>query len=224
MQINVLTLFPNMFDSFVSESIIRRALDKQAFSLSLYNFRDYSKSKHLKVDDYQYGGMEGMLLSVEPIYYCLEDIKNKGKVYALSPRGKVINQAMLEELKSLDAVTFICGHYEGFDERVYEYCDGSISLGDYILTGGELGAMVLIDGMVRLLDGVISSESVKNESFSTNLLEAAQYTRPACFNGSCVPEVLLNGNHKLIEEFKVNSALEITKKCRPDLLERVVKK
>lgn len=218
----VLTLFPELFEPFSSWSIIGRARESGLLDIEIANIRDYSLNKHRKVDDYSYGGGPGMVMSCEPIVRCLEDFNiNNSKVIYLSPKGKVFNQREAERLSKEKEIVLLCGHYEGIDERVIEnYVDEEISLGDYVLTGGELASMIVIEAVSRLIPGVLSSEdSYTLESHYNYLLEYPQYTRPSDFRGLRVPDVLLNGNHKEIDEWRFNKAVEYTKKRRPDLWE-----
>lgn len=221
MKIDVLTLFPEFINSIREYSIIKRAIEEERISLSSLNIRDFSKNKHKKVDDYSYGGGPGMLMTPQPIADSIKHVKksNSHLIY-LSPRGSKLNQEKVKELSNLNHLIILCGHYEGIDQRIIDkYVDEEISVGDYILTGGELPAMVLIDSVSRMLPGVLGNEiSSEIESFTDDLLEYDQYTRPEEFEGMQVPEVLLSGNHKLIEEFRKNSSLENTKRKRPDLL------
>lgn len=221
MKIDILTLFPEFIDSIKEYSMIKRGLEDKLFSLNSVNIRDYSLNKHKKVDDYAYGGGPGMVMTPQPLADAIKAIKkdNSHLVY-LSPRGKTFNQKKSIELSKLDHLILLCGHYEGIDQRIIDkYVDEEISIGDYILTGGELGAMVMVDSIVRNIPEVLgNSESIEDESFSENLLEHDQYTRPEEFEGMKVPEVLLSGNHKKIEEYRKESALKITKERRPDIL------
>lgn len=225
MRIDVLTLFPRMFEGPMGESIIGKAVEKDLLEINIHNFRDYSENKHQQVDDYPYGGGAGMLLKVQPIYDNLKAIEEatgnqKKRVILLDPAGKPFNQKMAEEFANEEQLVFICGHYEGYDERIRSMVTDEISLGDYVLTGGELGAMVMIDATVRLLPEVLGNQSsAKTDSHSTGLLEHPQYTRPAEFNGMKVPEVLMNGNHRLIEEWQLKESLRRTYLRRPDMLE-----
>ena len=224
MKINILTLFPKMFDGFKSESIIKRAIDENKVSIDLCDFRKYSKNKHNKVDDTPYGGGGGMVLMCQPIFDAVNDIKTeKSKVILLSPQGEKFTQEKAYELAKEEDLIFICGHYEGFDERIKTICDEEISIGDYVLTGGELASMVITDAVVRLLPGVIEEESHLKESFNNNLLDYPTYTKPKVFNGLEVPEVLLSGDHKKIDEWRYNEQLKITEEKRPDLLSRKIK-
>lgn len=223
MKINILTLFPEMFDIF-SHSIIGRAREKKIVEIEPINIRDFSLNKHKKVDDYPYGGGAGMVITPQPlvnsIKYCKKS--NKGKVIFLGPRGKTFNQELAKELAKEEELIFVCGHYEGIDERVYKYIDLEISLGDFILTGGEMAAIPIIDSILRLKEGVLGkSESFEEESFSYGLLEYPQYTRPEIFEGEAVPEVLLSGHHENIRKWRRLKALEITKEKRPDLYNKI---
>lgn len=226
MRIDVLTLFPEMFTGFLSESIIKRAIDKKSLEVNLIDFREFSENKHRKVDDYPYGGGQGMVLRIEPIYKALQSIE--GYEVALkvlmSPQGETLKQSKVEELSTIEHMIIICGHYEGFDERIRSLVDVEVSIGDYILTGGELGSMVLIDSVARLLDDVLGNElSHKEDSFSQGLLEGPQYTRPEEFEGMKVPEVLLSGHHKNIEEYRKFESIKRTYMRRPDLLNNLNK-
>lgn len=227
MKIDVLTLFPRMFEGPMGESIIGKAVNKGLLEINVSNFRDYSDNKHQTVDDYPYGGGAGMLLKVQPIYDNIKAIEQanpetKKRVILLDPAGKRFDQAMAEEFSNEEHLVFICGHYEGYDERIRSLVTDEVSLGDYVLTGGELGAMVMIDATVRLLQDVLGNQtSAQTDSYSTGLLEHPQYTRPAEFNGMKVPEVLTNGNHKLIEEWQLKESLRRTYQRRPDLLEQL---
>ena len=219
MKIDILTLFPEMF-SPIQSSILKRATDNGILEFNIVNIRDFSLDKHKKCDDYPFGGGAGMLMSVQPLYDAIQSVKKENsKLIFPSPRGKVFNQKIAKDLSKFDHLIFVCGHYEGVDERIFELFDmEEISIGDYVLTGGELPTMVIIDTLSRFIDGVISSESLENESFSNGLLEYPQYTRPAEFMGLKVPEVLLSGNHKDIENWRREASLKITKKNRVDLL------
>lgn len=227
MRIDVLTLFPNMFTNPLGESIIGKAQEKDLLELHVHNFRDYSDNKHQTVDDYPYGGGAGMLLKVQPIYDNLKAIEAqtpdvKKRIILLDPAGKPFNQKMAEEFSKEEQLVFICGHYEGYDERIRTLVTDEVSLGDYVLTGGELGAMVMIDATVRLLPDVLGNQtSAQTDSHSTGLLEHPQYTRPANFEGMEVPFVLTNGNHKLIEQWQLKESLRRTYLRRPDMLEKL---
>ena len=220
MKFDVLTLFPEMFKS-LDESIIGRAKEKGLIEINLINIRDFSKNKHKKVDDTPYGGGAGMVLMPDVVYDAYSSVKDENaKVIYLSPQGKVLNQNKVKELSKENHLILLCGHYEGIDQRVLdEIVDEEISIGDYVLTGGELPAMVLIDSVSRYVEGVLSEDSTKEESFSNNLLEYPQYTRPEEFRGRKVPEVLISGHHENIKKWREQKSLEVTKQKRPDLLE-----
>ena len=218
MKIDILTLFPDMFDGFKNESIIKRAIDSKKVKINTCNFRDFANNKHKKVDDTPYGGGCGMVLMCQPIFDAVEKLKKKdSKVILLSPSGKPYNQKKAYELSKEKHLIMICGHYEGFDERIKTICDDEISIGDYVLTGGELASMVITDSVVRLLPGVIEEESHLNDSFNNNLLDYPTYTKPRNYKGMKVPEVLLSGNHKEIEKWRKDEQIRITKEKRPDL-------
>lgn len=222
MKFDVLTLFPEMFEP-VKQSVTGRAIDKNLIEINTINIRDFSKDKHKKVDDTVYGGGAGMLIKPDVVWDCYKSVKSdNAKVIYLSPQGKRLNQKKVEELSKEDHLILLCGHYEGIDQRVLDkIVDEEISIGDYVLTGGELPAMVLIDSVSRYVDGVLSENSTEQESFSEGLLEYPQYTRPEIFEGEKVPEVLLTGHHKNIEEWRRKESLRITLKKRPDLLENI---
>lgn len=227
MKIDVLTLFPRMFEGPMGESIIGKAVAKELLEINVSNFREYSDNKHQTVDDYPYGGGAGMLLKVQPIYDNIKAIEEKHpetkkRVILLDPAGKPFNQKKAEEFSEEEHLIFICGHYEGYDERIRSLVTDEVSLGDYVLTGGELGAMVMIDATVRLLPDVLGNQtSAQTDSHSTGLLEHPQYTRPAEFKDMKVPEVLTNGNHKLIEEWQLKESLRRTYLRRPDMLAKL---
>lgn len=217
MKIDVLTLFPEMFTGVISSSIIKRAIDNNKIEINLHNFRDYSKDIHHKVDDTPYGGGCGMILTCQPIFDCVNDLKDdESTVILLTPDGIPYKQELANNLVKLKHLIIICGHYEGFDDRIRSICDMEISVGDYVLTGGEIPAMVLIDSVTRLIDGVINKESYQNDSFYNGLLDYPQYTKPREYNGLKVPDVLLSGNHKEIEKYRIEAALEKTRtrRCR----------
>ena len=222
MKIDIITLFPEMFKGPFSESIVKRAQEKNLLKIKIHNLRKWVKDKHKTVDNHSFGGGVGMVLMIEPIYKAIKELKKKeSKVILLTPQGKVFRQKRAEKLSKEKHLIFICGHYEGVDERIREkLVDEEISIGDYVLTGGELPAMVVIDSITRLIPKVLSKkEALKIESFSfKDLLEYPQYTRPSNFKGWKVPEVLLSGNHKEINEWREKKAFEKTKKRRPDLL------
>ena len=223
MRVDILTLFPELFEPFFTTSIIGRAVADQKVALQTINFRDYSTNKHHKVDDYPYGGGQGMLLTPEPIFDAVADISSdaKPRVILLCPQGARFTQAKAEELAGEEHLVFICGHYEGFDERIREHLvTDELSLGDFVLTGGETAAMVMIDAVVRLLPGALSKvSSHEDDSFSSGLLEFPQYTRPEDFRGMKVPDVLLSGNHAKIATWRRRESLRRTLLRRPDLLE-----
>ena len=214
-----LTLFPEMFDS-LKQSIIGRAIENESIELNLINIRDFSKDKHKKVDDTPYGGGAGMVMKADVVYDAYKSLKtDDAKVIYMSPQGQTLNQKKVEELSKQEHLIILCGHYEGIDQRVIDkIVDEEISIGDYVLTGGEIPAMVLIDSVSRYAEGVISQESIEEESFTNGLLEYPQYTRPEIFEGEKVPEVLLSGNHQNIAKWRKEEALRITKIKRPDLL------
>ena len=219
MKISILTLFPDMFSIF-EHSIIGRARENKLVDLSLLNIRDYTLNKHKKVDEYPYGGGPGMVMAPQPIVDTIRYAKenNKGKVIFLGPRGKTFNQELAKELSKEEDLIFLCGHYEGIDERVYKHIDMEISLGDFVLTGGEMAAIPVIDSILRLIPGILGKEeSFMEESFYNGLLEYPQYTRPEDFEGDKVPEVLLSGHHENIRKWRRVKSLNITKKNRPDL-------
>ena len=223
MKINILTLFPEMFDIF-NHSIIGKAKEKELVEIKPIKIRDFTLNKHKKVDDYPYGGGAGMVMTPQPlvdsIRYCKEE--NKGKVIFLGPRGKTFNQEMAKKLSQEEELIFVCGHYEGRDERVYKYIDLEISLGDFILTGGEMAAIPVIDSILRLKSGVLGKEeSYEDESFSDGLLEYPQYTRPEEFEGDKVPEVLLSGHHENIRKWRRAKSLILTKERREDLYNKI---
>ncbi|GGD27662.1 tRNA (guanosine(37)-N1)-methyltransferase TrmD [Pontibacillus salipaludis] len=226
MHIDILTLFPEMFSGVLNTSIMKKAQDLDAFSYETVNFRDYTESKHLKVDDTPYGGGAGMVLSPQPIFDAVDAIKDKqGKkprVILMCPQGEPHSQAKAEELAQEDHLIFLCGHYEGYDERIREHVvTDEISIGDYVLTGGELGAMVVMDSVVRLLPGVLgNASSAPEDSFSNGLLEHPHYTRPRDFRGMHVPEVLFSGNHAKIDEWRHKQSLKRTYERRKDLIEQ----
>ncbi len=222
MRFDIMTLFPDLIRGVLSESIIGRACEKGIIEIEAHNIRDHSKDKHRRVDDTPYGGGKGMLMAAPPVYDCYRAIpkKDKCRTIYMSPKGKVFDQKKARELASYDQLVILCGHYEGVDQRVLDrIVDEEISCGDYVLTGGELPACILVDAVSRLIDGVLSDpECYENESLSEGMLEYPQYTRPYEFMGEKVPDVLINGNHKEIDRWRFKAALELTKKQRPDLL------
>lgn len=223
MKIDILTLFPEMFDAVLKSSILGKAIEKGILRVGIINIRDFSKDRHKRVDDYPYGGGAGMVMMPQPLYDAIKSVKDESpdaRVILTSPRGKPFGQEMARLLSKEPHLVIVCGHYEGIDQRIIDtMVDEEISIGDYILTGGELPAMVIVDAVARLLPGAIGSPlSLEQESFTDGLLEYPQYTRPADFLGMKVPEVLLSGNHKKIEEWRMEKAVEITRRLRPDLL------
>jgi len=225
MKINVLTLFPEMFEGVFNTSMMKRAQEESAVGFSVVDFREYSTNKHRKVDDYPYGGGAGMVLKPEPLFEAVEDVtkgaQKRPRVLLMCPQGERFTQEKAEELAQEEELVFICGHYEGYDERIREYLvTDELSIGDFVLTGGELAAMTMIDSIVRLLPNVLGNEvSPQDDSFSTGLLEHPQYTRPASYRGYDVPDVLLSGDHARIDAWRKKESLRRTYLRRPDLLE-----
>ncbi|MCH4285044.1 MULTISPECIES: tRNA (guanosine(37)-N1)-methyltransferase TrmD [Bacillota] len=223
MKITILTLFPEFFDSFQATSIIKRALDRQLVEFETVDFRQYTLDKHNHVDDTPCGGGQGMLLSCQPIVDCIKAVKTEGSlVVMMSPQGKTFTQKVAHEFANVNHLILLCGHYEGFDERIRDYVDMEISLGDFVLTGGEGAAMVISDAVIRLLNGVILEESHADDSFENGLLEYPQYTRPVEYDGKRVPDVLLSGHHANIRKWRLKQSLIRTMEKRPDLLENRV--
>lgn len=225
-----MTLFPEIFNSYMSESIMKRAVEKGIIEVNIYNIRDFSTNKHKKVDDYPFGGGAGMVMTPQPIYDTYKYIVDKfnieePRVIYLTPKGKVHNQEIATDMSSYEDIILLCGHYEGIDQRIIDsIVTDEISIGDYVLTGGELPALILIDSISRLIPGVLNqNESFEEESFKDNLLEYPHYTRPREFMGMEVPEVLLSGNHKRIDEWRHDKSIEITKERRPDLYKKACK-
>ena len=219
MKIDVLTLFPDMFNNIFNESIIKRAVNNNLVEINIHNIRDYSKDPHKKVDDTPYGGGSGMVLMCQPIFDAVKSLRSdNSKVILLTPSGKLYKQSVAFNLSHEKHLILICGHYEGFDERIKSICNMEISIGDYILTGGEVPAMGIIDYVTRLIDGVIKKESYECDSFTDNLLDYPTYTKPRIYEGLEVPLVLVNGNHDKISKWRRKEQIEITKKNRPDLL------
>lgn len=222
MKIDILSLFPEMFEGFLTTSIIKRAIDMNIVEINVINFRDYSIDPHKKVDDYGFGGGEGMILMPQPIFDAVESLKTKdSKIILLTPQGITYKETMALDLTKEKHLIIICGHYEGFDERIRTLADIEISIGDFVLTGGEIPSMAITDSIVRLLPGAIKAESHQNESFNNNLLDYPVYTKPVDFRGMKVPDVLLSGHHKNIEEYRLNEQIKRTKQRRPDLLKEV---
>ncbi|MGS0973036.1 MAG: tRNA (guanosine(37)-N1)-methyltransferase TrmD [Candidatus Izemoplasmataceae bacterium] len=227
MRIDVLTLFPRMFDNFLEETIVGRAVREKIVDINVIDFREFSDNKHMKVDDTPFGGGAGMVLRVQPVYDALKSIEGNESALKImmTPQGSVLKQDMLAEYKERDHVIILCGHYEGFDERIRRYFDLEISIGDFVLTGGEIASMVLIDGLVRLLpDALNKEESHLNDSFQDGLLEHPHYTRPRAFDGMDVPEVLFSGHHQRIETWRFEESLKRTKERRKDLYKAYMKK
>ena len=220
MKISILTLFPQMFDGFLSESIIKRAIEKKLVDFEIIDIRSFSKLNNNQVDDTPYGGGAGMVMMVEPVVDAINSVKcEHSKVYLMTPTGVPFKQRDAVNLSKCKHIILICGHYEGIDERILNYVDGEISIGDYVLTGGELPAMVVSDAVTRLIDGVIKQESYEEESFNNNLLDYPTYTKPYEYDGHKVPDVLLSGHHKNIAEWRKNEQIKKTQERRPDLLE-----
>jgi len=221
MKIDILTLFPTMFDGFINESIIKRAIESKKVEINIHNIRDYSKDPHKKVDDYAFGGGAGMVLMPQPIFDSIEALRKENtKVILMTPQGIKYNQEKAYELSLESHIILICGHYEGFDERIRSIVDIEISIGDFVLTGGEIPAMAISDSIIRLLDGVIEKESHENDSFNNDLLDYPVYTHPSDFRGMKVPDVLLSGHHANISKWRYEEQLKRTKERRPDLLEK----
>lgn len=221
MKIDILTIFPEMFHNVFNESIIKRAKEKGLVEINIHDFRKFSKDPHNKVDYPPFGGGDGMVLMPQPIFDCVLSLKTEEScVILLTPDGETYNQKKAYQLSEKKHLILICGHYEGFDERIRTLADIELSIGDYILTGGEYAAMIITDSVIRLLKGVIKPSSHENDSFSNNLLDYPTYTKPRVFNGMEVPEVLLSGNHKKIAEYRKEESIKRTKLRRPDLLER----
>ena len=219
MKISILTLFPEMFEAVLNQSILKRARDKGLYDIEIINIRDFSKDKYHHVDDTPYGGGAGMLLQIEPIDLALQSVRSDNSFVLLtSPKAKPFNQLKAREYANKEHIVIICGHYEGFDARVETLVDDRLSIGDFILTGGELAAMVVVDSVVRLLNDAISKDSLDVESFDNNLLEYPQYTKPPVYKGMKVPDVLLSGHHKNIQRYRLKEALKDTLRYRSDLL------
>ena len=222
MRIDILTLFKEQFNGFLETSIIKRAIDKKQVEINLIDIRDFVQNKHKQVDDTVYGGGSGMVIMVEPVVLALESIKTKdSKVILLTPSGEVYNQEKAISLSKEKHLIIICGHYEGIDERIKHFVDMEISIGDFVLTGGEIPSMVVVDSITRLLDGVITKESLESESFNDNLLDYPVYTKPRNFRGYEVPEVLVSGNHERIKEYRQEERIKRTNERRKDLIDNV---
>ena len=219
MKITILTLFEEFFIPFTNTSIIKKAIDKGLVEIEVINFRNYSTDRLKRVDDAPYGGGAGMIIKLQPVLDCLKDVTtSESKIYLLSAKGKVYNQQMAHSLALEKHVVLICGHYEGIDERILNYIDGEICVGDYILTGGEIPSMIVADSIIRLLDGAIKNESILEESFENGLLEYPQYTSPRVYEGHEVPDVLFSGNHKAIKEYRFKQSVMKTQSVRPELI------
>lgn len=230
MRFHIMTLFPEIFNSYMNESIMKRAVEKGIIEVCIYNIRDFSTNKHKKVDDYPFGGGAGMVMTAQPIYDTYKHIIdtyniNNPRVVYLTPKGNTHNQGIATDMSKLDNVILLCGHYEGIDQRIIDLIvTDEISIGDYVLTGGELPALILIDSISRLIPGVLGQvESFEDESFSNDLLEYPHYTRPREFMGIEVPDILLSGNHKKIDEWRNKESIRITKERRPDLYKKACK-
>lgn len=220
MIIDIITLFPNMFQGFLTESIVKRAIGIEAVTINLIDLRSFSIDKHHRVDDTPYGGGAGLVLKCQPVYDCLKILNPKARKLLMTPQGHVFQQADATRLSQEEHLILLCGHYEGFDERIRPLFDEEISVGDFVLTGGEIPAMLISDAIIRLLEGVITTESHEHDSHSNGLLEHPHYTKPQVYAGLSVPEVLSNGNHALIARWRKKESLRNTYKKRPDLLEK----
>ncbi len=221
MQIDILTLFPQMFDGFINESIIKRAIDKGLVTIKIHNIRDYSPFKNKQVDDYPFGGGSGMVLMCEPVVRAIESVKTEDSVVImLTPSAPTFNEQVAYDLSKHKHIVLLCGHYEGFDERINYFIDMKLSIGDFVLTGGEIPAMAVSDAIIRLIPGVIKADSLVSESFNDDLLDYPNYTKPVNYRGYLVPDVLLSGHHKNISDYRYQEQLRITSQYRPDLLER----
>ena len=222
MKITILTLFPEMFDGFLSNSIIKRAISKELVQINIVNIRDYTTDKYGRVDSAPIGGGAGLIMKCQPVIDCLTPVKSENShVVLMSPRGKTYNQEKARGFAAnFNDIILICGHYEGTDERINKYVDELISIGDYVLTGGELGSMVIADSIIRLIEGVISDDSIVEESFENGLLEYPQYTEPYDYNGNKVPDILYSGNHQAIEKWRKKESLRLTRTFRPDLFQK----
>ena len=219
MKITILSLFPNMFEGFLTESIIKRAIQNEKVEVKIINFRDYSVYNNKQVDDTPYGGGAGMVLMCDPIFRCIHEIRTPNShIIILSPEGSIYNEKKARELSKYEDIILICGHYEGFDERIKTLADEIISVGDFVLTGGEIPAMLIADSIIRLLPGAITNESLESESFNENLLDYPVYTKPAVYRDMNVPDILLSGDHKKIDDYRESERIRLTKEKRPDLL------
>ena len=219
MKIDVLTLFPSMYDNFLTESIIKRAIDNKKVIVNIHNIRDYTVYKNNQVDDYPFGGGSGMVLMCDPIFRAIDALKEEDTlVIMMTPSGRLYKESTAVDLSKKRHLIILCGHYEGFDERIKSIVDLELSIGDYVLTGGELPSMVVMDSVIRLVDGVISRESLDSESFNDNLLDYPNYTKPVEYRGMKVPDVLLSGHHANIAKYRKEEQIRLTKENRPDLL------
>lgn len=220
MRFDILTLFPGIINAYINESIIKRAIDKKILEVNVVNIRDFTPYKNGQVDDTPYGGGAGMVLMCEPVVRAIESVKTENaKVYLLTPQGQKFSDKLASSIiNDTKHVILVCGHYEGFDERIYNFVDGEISIGDYVLTGGELPSLVIMDTISRFIPGVILEDSFNNDSFKDNLLDYPNYTKPRDFRGYLVPDVLLSGDHKKIAEYRASEKIRVTKEKRPDLL------
>ena len=219
MKITILSLFPNMFEGFLTESIIKRAIQNEKVEVKIINFRDYSVYNNKQVDDTPYGGGAGMVLMCDPIFRCIDEIRTPNShIIILSPEGIIYNEKKARELSKYEDIILICGHYEGFDERIKTLAGEIISVGDFVLTGGEIPAMLITDSIIRLLPGAITNESLESESFNENLLDYPVYTKPAVYRDMNVPDILLSGDHKKIDDYRESERIRLTKEKRPDLL------
>lgn len=224
MKFTILTLFPKVFDQYINSSIIKKAINSNAVEIEIINFRNFSKNRHNKVDDTPYGGGPGMVLMLQPIVDALKKVKTKDSLtILLTPSGYQFKNKMSKVISKCKHIILICGHYEGFDERINNYVDIQLSIGDYVLTGGELPALVVLDATIRQIENVINKDSLLSESFENNLLDYPVYTKPYEFEGMVVPDVLLGGNHKLINEYRFNQQIEKTKKFRNDLYQKYIR-
>ncbi|CAM2749260.1 tRNA (guanosine(37)-N1)-methyltransferase TrmD [Erysipelothrix tonsillarum] len=220
MRVSILTLFPAMFTGFVESSIISKAIERDLIQVDVVDMRDFTEDKHNRVDDYPYGGGAGLVLMCQPVIDAIEATRTEGSlVIMLTPQGKTLKQSLAYDLSKEKHIILVCGHYEGFDERIRSYVDLEMSIGDYVLTGGETAAMVIADSVIRLVDGVITKESHEDDSFSDGLLEYPHYTRPRTYKGQEVPEVLMSGHHANIETYRLKESLRKTYRVRPDLLD-----
>ncbi len=221
MRITIATIFPEMFDGFISTSIIKKAVLKELVEIDTVDIRSFTKDKHRRVDDYPFGGGQGLVMMAQPVIDAINSVKRpESKVIYLTPVGEVFSQPRAKEFVLLEHIILLCGHYEGIDERIMEHVDICLSIGDYVLTGGEVAAMVVTDAVVRLVDGVIAEASHQQESFEEDLLEYPQFTRPADYMGKTVPEVLLSGNHEVIRKWRLKESIRKTRQYRPDLLKK----